>query len=195
MVDKKILQKKGALLGCLFGVLMIVLTILPMYYFISSHSFWMVLIGSVVTMFMLPLICAVFFAFRLRSNIGGYWDFREAVTGIFVMLLVANTISSVANFVFENHIEPGITERYFRNMQNNTINYMERVGATDEEIDTRIAEIDAQIEKKNNATVMTVLGGFFVSVIIVFVVALALGAILKREKPIFNVIDHDPTVS
>jgi len=194
MIDKKILQKKGALLGCLLGVLMIVLTIFPIYYFVSSHSFWMVMIGGVVTMFMIPLICAVLFAFKLRSSVGGYWDFREAVTGIFIMLLIAASISSVANFVFEKYIEPGISEQYFRNMQNNIINYMEGVGATDEEIDAQVAKLDVEIEAKNNATVMTVLGGFCVYVIIVFVVALALGAVLKREKPIFNIVDSDPTV-
>jgi len=195
MIDKKLLKKQGALLGCALGVLMIVLTIVPMYYFVSSSSFWMVIIGPVITGFFFPLILAIIFAFNLRNKVGGYWNFREAVTGIFIMLLVAAVISSAAGFVFEKAIQPDMRERYLRNIENNTINYMENAGVDAEQIDKQMEKLDQEIEKAGDASIWTTLSGFGVYVIIVFVIALTLGAILKKEKPIFNVIDQDPTVS
>lgn len=190
-MDNNLLKKEGATLGLALGVLMIVLTILPMYYYVSSSSFWMVIIGPVITGFLIPLILAIFFTFRLRNNIGGYWSFRQAVTGIFTMLLVAVVLSSAAGFIFEGYVAPDMREHYMRNIENNTITYMENAGVDAEQIDAQVEKIDQEIEKAGETSIGTTLRGLGVFIIVVFVIALIFGALFKKEKPIFHqVIDE-----
>lgn len=192
MENNSLLRKEGAKLGVVVGILMIVLTIIPMYYYASSSSFWMVIIGPVITGFFLPLVLAILFTFRLRGTIGGYWSFKQAVIGVFSMLLVASFISSVSGFVFEKYIEPDMRERYMRNIANNSIEYMEKSGADAEQIDTQLEKIDEQIEKAGEVNIVNTLRGFAISTIVVFVIALIFGALFKKERPIFQTISEEP---
>ncbi|MEH6306015.1 DUF4199 domain-containing protein [Olivibacter sp. CPCC 100613] len=192
MENNSLLRKEGAKLGIGLGILMIVLTIIPMYYYASSSSFWMVIIGPVITGFFLPLVLAILFTFRLRRKIGGYWSFRQAVIGVFFMLLVASVISSISGFVFEKYVEPDMRERYMRNIANNSIEYMEKSGADAEQIDAQLEKIDEQIEKAGEVNVVNSLRGLLISIIVVFVIALIFGALFKKERPIFQTISEEP---
>lgn len=181
-----ILRRYGIFLGILLGVIVTVLTVFPMYYYASSSSFWMVIIGPVITGFLLPLIAAIMLTLRLRKKIGGFWDYRQAVTGIFIMLLVATVISSLAGLAFEKYIDSDMRERYLRNISNNSIEFMERAGANTEDIDTQLERIDEQIDNMEEATLLTTIRGMMISIIVVFVIALIFAAIFKRERPVFQ---------
>lgn len=185
------LRKEGAIMGIYLGLLVVVLTILPMYYYVNCKSFWTVTAGSVITSFLLPIIVAIWFTFILRKKVGGYWNFRQAVTGIFIMLLVASVISTISGFVFEKFIEPDMRERYMRNMQNNTIEFMENAGVEAEQIDEQMAKLDEQIEAAAKSTPLDTLKGFAVYIIVAFVLAMIFALIAKRERPIFNRIEND----
>lgn len=186
MENNSLLRKEGAALGIMLGILMVVLTILPMYYYATSSSFWMVIIGPVITGFFLPLVLAILFTFRLRGKVGGYWSFKQAVIGVFFMLFVATLISSVSGFVFERYVEPDMRERYMRNIANNSIEYMEKSGADAEQIDAQLEKIDEQIERAGEANIVNTLRGLIISTIVVFVIALIFGALFKKERPIFQ---------
>lgn len=192
MENNSLLRKEGAILGVTLGVLMVVLTILPMYYYASSSSFWMVIIGPVITGFFLPLILAVLFTFQLRKKVGGYWSFKQAVIAVFSMLFVASLISSISGFIFEKYVEPDMRERYMRNIANNSIEYMEKSGANAEQIDDQLEKIDEQIENTGEANISNTLRGLAISTIVVFVIALLFGALFKKERPVFQPISEEP---
>lgn len=182
-------------MGVYLGILVVFLTILPMYYYVSSTSFWTVTLGTVVTGVFLPLVVAVWFTFVLRKRIGGYWNFKQAVTGIFVMLLVASVISTVSGFVFERVIESDMRERYMRNMQNNTIEFMENANVDAEKIDEQMAVLDKQIEAAAKATPLDTLKGFLIYIVVAFVLALIFALISKRERPLFKQPEDDISAS
>ncbi|WP_134088438.1 DUF4199 domain-containing protein [Olivibacter sp. XZL3] len=192
MENNSLLRKEGAILGITLGILMLVLTILPMYYYASSSSFWMVIIGPVITGFFLPLILAVLFTFQLRKKVGGYWSFKQAVIAVFSMLFVASLISTISGFVFEKYVEPDMRERYMRNIANNSIEYMEKSGANAEQIDAQLEKIDEQIENTGEANLSNTLRGLAISTIVVFVIALIFGALFKKERPVFQPISEEP---
>lgn len=181
-----LLKKEGAIMGVYLGIIVVFLTILPMYYYVSSASFWTVTLGTVLTGVFLPLVVAVWFTFVLRKRIGGYWNFRQAVTGTFVMLLVASVISTLSGFVFERVIEPDMRERYMRNMQNNTIEFMENANVDAEKIDEQMALLDKQIEEAAKASPLDTLKGFAVYIVVAFVLAMIFALISKRERPLFQ---------
>ncbi len=180
-------RQYAIILGLVLGVIMVLLTAPPMYYYASSDSFWMVIIGPVITGFFLPLVVAVILTLRLRRAHGGYWGFREATTSIFTMMLIATIISSLGGFVFEKYVDPTMRERYLRNISNNSIQFMEQSGASTEEVDEQLARIDEQIGNIEEATLLSTLRGMLVSFIVVFVVSLIFAAIFKRERPMFNI--------
>ncbi|QNL49934.1 DUF4199 domain-containing protein [Olivibacter sp. SDN3] len=190
--NESALRREGAFMGLSLGVLVVVLTILPMYYYASSSSFWTVIIGPVITGFLFPLVIAILFTFRLRKKIGGYWSFKQAVVSIFMMLLVAAAISSFTGFVFEKYVEPEMRERYMRNIANNSIEFMERSGADAEQIDAQIEKIDEQIAQAGEVNITNTLRGLGISIIVVFVLALIFAALFKKERPIFQSSDNDP---
>src|SRR5690606_16422779 len=117
---------------------------------------------------------------KLRKEIGGYWEFKQAATGIFMMMFVAFIISSIANYVYEEYIHPDMKERYVRNVANNTIVYMENAGVDTEQIDEQLEKLDEQLEKSTELNIMDVISGLVISIIIVFGISLIYAAVFKR---------------
>jgi len=190
-INNSLLRKEGAKMGVYLGIIVVFLTILPMYYYVTSTSFWTVTLGTVITGFFLPLVVAFWLTFILRKRIGGYWAFKQAVTGIFVMLFVASVISTISGLVFEKVIEPDMRERYMRNMQNNTIEFMENANVDAEQIDEQMAKLDEQIEATAKSTPLDTLKGFMIYIVVAFILAMIFALISKRERPMF----HNPEIS
>ena len=82
--------------GIILGILSVAMQIIIYYAFpsiIGSFSF-----SIIFAIF--SLLLYIFFTLDLKKKVGGYWTFKEALKGIFVMSLIGNSLSSVVNFVF-----------------------------------------------------------------------------------------------
>lgn len=134
---------------------------------------------------LVPLVIAVIFVIALRKKIGGYWSFKQALSGTFVMFLVALIISTVVSLAFERFVEPDIRERMVVNIRNATVEFMESQGVSDDQIDAATASMDESLAQVNEGGIGTQIQGFFITLLILFIVALIFGAIFKREKPVF----------
>jgi hypothetical protein len=86
-------RKQGALRGILFGVIMLTIDILKLYYL----AYWA---KSPLTTFIVlyPVYyivlfgIALFFINSLRIKIGRYWTLKQAITGIFILLFISSII-------------------------------------------------------------------------------------------------------
>ncbi|SFC60584.1 Protein of unknown function [Parapedobacter composti] len=184
------IKKEGASLGVSFGIIMAVIGILTMYWLVSSSSFIVTSFGSIVFVYIIPLIIGILFCIRLRKNIGGYWTFKQALVGIFVMFLVSWALSTAVGLVFERFIEPDIRERMLMNVQNNLITFLENQQVPDEDIDKATASIDQAIEGAANMTWGQQFKSYAIMIIVQFVVAMIFAAIFKRNPPMFAVYDE-----
>jgi len=171
--------------GIGLGLIALVLGILSAYLLVGAKSMMAIFLIPIGVGLIIPLIVAVLFCLDLRKKIGGFWNLRQATSGIFIMFLVTYAISNVGNVVFNKFIEKDMTERIQNTVVEATSSLMKNQGVDEEQVDKKVAEMNADFERKNQGTIMQTIQGHVIGVIIVFVIALLFGAVLKKELPLY----------
>ncbi|NCD70085.1 DUF4199 domain-containing protein [Mucilaginibacter agri] len=199
-ISDKDIRKKAAMSGLLLGVIVIVMTIFSFYYVTTmASSPYMVSFGPLIFSVTIPIVVAVFFAIDLRKKIGGYWNFKQAVTGFFVMFLVSYAVNYVGtNLLFAKVIEPQMVEKTQEAVKNASAKIMEEKNVDQEKIDEQMEKIQKQFDEQKEDTPTKVIAHFGISIIMIFVVAMIFAAIFKKEQPRYLTDDYqapaDPTV-
>ncbi|MGY3212905.1 DUF4199 domain-containing protein [Mucilaginibacter sp. HD30] len=187
----QVIKKKGLEKGLVLGVILLVLGILS-YYFMTgmTENMWLILFGPMLISLVIPLVVAIFFSIALRKEIGGFWNFKQAVTGIFIMFFVANILSFIGrDLIFAKVVEPNMVENMQTAMVNSTSAMLEKSGQEQEAIDKKVEEINQQFEKQKNPTIGSTIQSQLIAIIFLFVLAVIFAAIFKRE-PIRNGLDE-----
>lgn len=178
------LKPEAAKNGIGFGLIALILGVISSYVLVSTSSLAMIFISPIVISVILPIIIAIFFARDLRKKIGGYWNLRQATSGMFIMFLVSYVISVGGNFIFNKLIEKDMTSRIQTSVVNASLQLMKNQGASEEEVDKKESEMNAEFEKKTNGTFMQTVQGHLIGVIIIFVVSLIFGAAFRKDPPL-----------
>lgn len=178
------LKPEAAKNGIGFGLIALILGIISSYILVSTTSMAVVFVSPIVISIIIPIVIAIFFAKDLRKKIGGYWNLRQATSGIFIMFLVSYVISVGGNFVFNKLIEKDMSSKIQRSVVNASLQLMKKQGVSEEEIDQKEEEMNAEFEKKSNGTFMQTVQGHLIGVIIIFVVSLIFGAIFRKDPPL-----------
>ncbi|WP_207531621.1 DUF4199 domain-containing protein [Desertivirga arenae] len=185
MIDKRSMQKQAAVYGLLYGVVILIIGIIALYWIASTRAMPVIIASPVLLSFAIPVGLAIFFTLKLRNYAGGYWSMREAASGIFIMFLTAYFIYSLGNYVYAHKVDKGITERVQLNIVKVTTDFASKQNVPTEELDEKIDQIKESIEAGKNPTVGHIIQGIFFSIIIIFVAALIFAAIFKKEPPVF----------
>lgn len=183
------LKPEAAKNGVGLGLISLVLMIISAYILIAATSMWTVFLAPVFLGMLIPLGILIYLSLDLRKKIGGYWNFRQATSGVFIMLLVSYVISNVGNYAFTKLIEPDMQTKIQSTVVDVTSNMMLSQGIDEEDVEKKVDEMNADFEKKLNGTFMQTLQGHLIGIIIVFVVSLLFGAIFKKE-PLKYVIEE-----
>lgn len=177
-------KKEGIKYGVYLGVISLMISIVSMYVLMNSSNFK---ISSMVTgalSLVLIVILSGYFATLLRKIAGGFWNFSQALKGIFVMLAIMVIISTVGGGIF-NVVNPEPQQVVFDKTINLTIETMESMGMDDDLIDKQVGDLEKQRDTLRNFSFGQNLKGLAIALIMYFVFALILAAILKRERPSF----------
>ncbi|MNX91757.1 hypothetical protein D3C86_1238620 [compost metagenome] len=183
------LKPEAAKNGIGLGLIALVLGVISAYLLVSTTSMMGVFLIPIGIGVIIPIVVAVFFCIDLRKKIGGFWNLRQATSGIFIMFLVAYALSTVGNLAFTKLIEPDMSSRIQSTVIDATSSMMKSQGMEQEAIDKKVDEMNADFEKKTQGTVMQTIQGHVIGVIIVFVFALLFGAIFKKERPLSLIED------
>lgn len=179
-------DKKIALVyGLIFGVIVFLTDVILTYVLKSATSLLTLTALPIVLSVLLPLGIAIFLCLSLRKRVGGYWSLRQATSGIFIMFMSAYILSNVGGIVFTKVIEPDIVGQMKENMIVLTTKMGESLHMGQEQIDAKVADIERNFKNKEEITVGNTIKGFFIAIIIVFVVSLFFAAIFKKEPPLF----------
>lgn len=182
--------------GLLLGVLMLVLSIIAFYIMISSNSFWVVSLTPFSLSIIVPIILAVIFCFTLRKKVGGYWTFRQATTGIFIMFILAYLVQFIGrDLIFAKIVEPQMVEKTQNAVKKATLGYLNKSGLDQTKIDEQEEKIDKQFDAAKKSTVVSIISGVAISVLLVFVISAIFGALFKKDPPLFNTDFTEPEVS
>jgi hypothetical protein len=182
-LEQKI-RKNAVTSGLIFGAIFLVLGIF-LFYFLTSMTtnFWMLtIVGPIGITFLIPLAISIWLCFDLRKKIGGYWNFRQATTGIFIMFFVSYLLSTVGNLAFGTFIEPDQMSKMKTVYATATQDYMKKQGVDQEKIDKQIESMESKFE--DNKAIGKIAKGFGIAIIIDFVIALIFAAFFKKEQPL-----------
>ena len=175
------LNKEAAINGVIMGILFSIIGI-SVFYVAPS------LLGSFVFGIALKLVVVliyIYFTIELRKKNGGYWTFKNALNGIFLMIFIEGLLYALINFAFYRFIEPNAFDVVAGHIESGTTKLLEKMGTEQDQIDEVIAQ---QVEVLRVAYLPTI-GQFFknlaLGVIGQFILALIFAAIFKKEEPIF----------
>ena len=180
--------KKNALNdGLILGVISFVIGLITFYGMVSiDTTFWLIIVIPIFFSVIVPIALAVYFSLNLRKKVGGFWSFRQATTGIFIMFIVALAIQTVGrDLLFVKLIEPDMAKKTQDAVVRASTAMMEKSGATQEKIDESIANTEKQFESQINPSFGQIVQSIGTSIIFVFVLALIFGAFFKRNPPLY----------
>ncbi|RKD17036.1 hypothetical protein BCY91_02480 [Pelobium manganitolerans] len=139
----------------------------------------------------ISLIIYVVFTFDMRKKIGGYWTFKEALSGIFIMSVIANLSSSVFNFVFYRFIEPGAYDKVKTYVEDGITSTFEKMGMSGDQLDEAIEKSLESLK----AQYLPTFGDFFknlvIAILVGFVFSLIFAAIFKKNPPMFAPVEGE----
>ena len=173
--------------GLVLGGILLALGILTFYFItVLTNSVWLILSGPIIFSVLVPIILVVFLCISIRKRIGGYWSFKQATTGVFIMFIMAYAIQTIGrDLIFAKIIEPDMVVKTQKSVMRATTGMLEKSGADQTHIDAKLDEIQKQFDDEKNVPVSKIVEGIVISVILIFAFALIFGAIFKKDPPLF----------
>ncbi len=181
------LNKAAATNGLIIGILSLVIGIVTYYMFPS-------LLGSMWYGFgimIVSILIYVFFTIDLRKKIGGYWNFREALKGIFLMAFVAGILYSVVNYVFYTVAEPDAYEKISGHVESGLTETLENMGMDQDQIDGAVTKQIEGLKAQYDPTPMDFVKNLGIGILVEFIMSLIFAAIFKKEHPVFASVEDD----
>lgn len=179
------IKKNGFSNGLLLGLALFIVGTIAFYVLISTSAPMAIVLVPLVFTILLPLAMSVFFTIDLRKKVGGFWTFRQATTGIFIMFITAYAVQYVArDLIFAKLIEPEMTTKMQNAVVNLTTAMMEKSGIDQAKIDAKMDEIQKQFDtQQQQGGFVRILQAFVTTIIFTFILALIFGVIFKKERP------------
>lgn len=181
-IGRKI-KRQGLINGLLLGGILSVISILYFYFMILiAKSAVSITIGSVLFSYVLPIGISILFCNNLKKRVGGFWNLRQATTGIFIMFFASYLmVYIVKDQVFAKVIEPNMVHKTETAMLNALHKLKESSPQNAKEADVKIAEMRKAFEGEKNITIGQQIQSFAVSIIFLFVLSIIFAAFYKNE--------------
>jgi predicted type IV restriction endonuclease len=142
----------------------------------------MIFFGLGVFQFILPLAFSVVFSILIRQNIGGYWSFRQAVQGVFIMFLISFAILTIGrDWIFGKLIEPNMLTKTEIAIENSERISYKQQGLSHDKIEIKIAEKKQQFAMQKKATFLDLVEGYITTILLLSVLAMLFSLVLRRE--------------
>lgn len=175
------LNKAAINRGFIIAAISIFISIL--LYYVSPQSMVSAWFGFGIMFVM--LIIYIYFTIDLRKAVGGFWSFKEALRGIFLMSVVAAVIGAVFNFIFYKFIEPSAYDKLAGFATENMTTMFEAMGLPEEKIDESVEESLKGIKDQFNPTPLSFIKSLGTTLLVSFIFSLIFAAIFKKERPVF----------
>ncbi|MDB5154412.1 MAG: hypothetical protein JWR54_3163 [Mucilaginibacter sp.] len=182
-----IIRKKGAVTGIYLGLVLLLLN-LALYYYTTrlTESFFMIAIGSNIIILILEIGATVWLCNTLRNKVGGYWTFKQAVTGIFMMFVVAYAIQ-IAGYdnLFAKVIDKNVSTNIHNAWVNANLKALKK-GEDPKIVKHRGEVIDSNYnnqQKSGTINLSYIIQNILITIILGFVISLIFAALFKRDPP------------
>jgi len=171
--------------GLIMGVALVAASIFS-YYLITAltTSDSVIVFGPYFFAVVLPLILTVIFCISMRAKLGGYWEFKQAVTAIYIMFLACYIVLTIGrDIIFARFIEPDMIQKTEAVMIRVKGEMMKAQGAKPADIKKGIDDLRKEFDTSNTQDTGDLTTGFIINLLMLFVVAVIFGAIYKKPYP------------
>lgn len=175
------LNKLAVKNGLILGLIGFVITILT--YYMAPAQLGSPMYG--IAMMVVTLILYIIFTLDLRKKIGGYWSFKDALRGIFLMAFISGIVGLAANYVFYNLIEPNAYEKISGFVSQGLSETYEKLGMNQEQIDETMEKMQESLKSQYNPTLGDLFKSLGLAILLEFVMSLIFAAIFKKNPPVF----------
>jgi hypothetical protein len=185
---EKEIRKNAIKGGLILGAILLALSIFSFYFITAITKSPILFVASpIVFSFVIPLILVVIFCFYGRKKIGGYWSFRQATSGIFIMFFIAYIIQTVGrDLIFAKLIEPDMIPKTEAAFINAATLIKKQKGVDQKQMDKNIADMKQKYEEQKNIGIGQNIMAIAISIIFVFVLSLIFAALFKRDIPQYS---------
>ena len=167
--------------GIIIGIIGIAIQLITYYAFPS-------LLGATwfgIAIWVVLLAVYIIFTLDIRKKIGGFWAFKDALRGIFIMSLVANVFAGIFNFIFYKFIEPGAYDKVVGFVTEGLTATYEKMNMTQDQIDKIMEKVTEGLKSQYQPTILDFFKNLVIIVLVGFVMSLIFAAIFKKNPPMF----------
>lgn len=164
--------KPGLIIG------LISLAVYYLGYFIDSAllaAAWFSLVAIVIS-----FVLVIIFGRQYRTELGGFMSFGSAFNFSFLVLVISGLIGLIGQILLFQVIDPALPEVLTEAFMKNTLETMEKFGASSDAMDPSMLD-EMKKSMEEGYTVMGQIKSFGIFLIFYAIVALILGAIIKKK--------------
>lgn len=180
------LNKQAINNGIIIAVIGLAMQILP--YYAAPQLLGNTMFGIAVGI--ITLVIYIFFTLDLRKKNDGFWSFKDALKGIFIMSLIANVGTSVFNYVFYKFIEPGAFDKVVGIVSESMAATYEKMGMSQDLIDQAMEKVVEGLKSQYQPSPLDFIKNLGIIILGGFVISLIFAAIFKKNTPIFAPIEE-----
>ena len=162
--------------GIILGLVSLVLTYVA--YFIDSSLLASGYFGLVALVLFFGLI--IYFGKEYRKEVGGFMSFGAAFNFSFFSILISGVIGLIGSLLLFHVIDPSLTQVLGETTFETQLEMMEKFGASPDAMPAETLE-EMRQASLSNFTLVGQLKGFGFGLIAYAIIALILGAILKKR--------------
>lgn len=177
----KAIRKYAFSKGLILGVILLLIDITALYAFALSQSVTLILIVYLLGFIVLPLAAVFVLIKQLRSKIGGFWNQREATSGIFIVFLVAYLISSLGKLFVFKFIPAQTKTQAIQNFSGGISQLLKSLSFDPDAIRKATKSIEQQFDTIDLSKLATLLPNLMFLIIILFVAAFIFGSLFKNS--------------
>ena len=162
--------------GIILGLVSLVLTYVAYFIdssYLASGYFWLV---ALVLFFAL----IIYFGKEYRNELGGFMSFGTAFNFSFFTILISGLIGLVGSILLFHVIDPSLPQVLGEITFESQLEMMEKFGASPDSLAPEVLD-DMREASASNFTLIGQLKGFGIGLIAYAIIALILGAILKKK--------------
>jgi hypothetical protein len=176
------LKRYSIINGLILGAVLLAFNIISFYLITTIVKSPLGVIGvPYVFSIILPIPCAIIMVYKLRAEMKWEWNFRIATSGIFIMFLVSYFIINIGrDQIFARFVEPNMGQKIEQALLDAAPVALKKANATDKQIADKQKEIKDQFDAQDKITIGQQIQSHVTYTILIFVIALILGALFKR---------------
>ena len=179
---------KGAIYGIVLGVIILLLHLFSYFLMVKVNTpLWVTAFSPLLFTNVLPIVAAVLLCLRLRNKIGGYWDLRQAASGIFVMFLTSYLIFFFGFLLFSKVIEPATDTNLENKIESVKAAIRKNQGVSLQHINEETNGLRKDFNTRQNAGVLGFVQSFGIVIVLLFLASLIFGALFKNDQPVYAV--------